>query len=66
MVATGQEKVREKIICSRLGKSQGIFNLDRENDNFEKSQGKVTMVGENLDFVSKIFGEHQYSVISVQ
>ena len=66
MVATGQGKVREKIIFSRSGKSQGILNLDRENGNFEESQGKVTMVRENLDFMSKIFGEHQYSVISVQ
>ena len=46
--------------CHGSGKSQGIFNLDRENRNFEKSQGKVNMVRKNLDFVSKIFGEHQY------
>ena len=49
MVATGQEKVREKTIFSRWGKGQGIFNLIRENGNFEKSQGKVTMVRENWD-----------------
>ena len=47
MVATGQGKVREKINFSRSGKSQGILNFDRENGNFEKSQGKVTMVREN-------------------
>ena len=66
MVATGQEKVREKIIFSRSGKSQGILNLNRENGNFEKSQGQVTMVRENLDFMSKVFGEQCYPVILMQ
>ena len=47
MVATGQGKVREKIIFSRSGKSQGIFILVRENENFDKSQGKMIMVREN-------------------
>ena len=62
MVATHQEKM----FFSRSGICPGILNLDRENGNFEKSQRKVTMVRENLYFISKIFGEHQYSVISVQ
>ena len=48
MVARGQEKVKEKIIFSKSGKSQGIFILIRgKNGIFEKSQGKVTMVREN-------------------
>ena len=59
MVATGQEKVREKINFSRSGKSQGIFILFRENDNLEKSQGKVTLVRENSYFMSTIFVEDQ-------
>ena len=47
MVATGQGKVREQLFFSRSGKSQGILILVRENGNFEKSQGKVTIVREN-------------------
>ena len=47
MVATGQGKVREKIIISRSGKSQGIFISVRENENFDKSQGNMIMVREN-------------------
>ena len=68
MVATGQEKVslREKINFSRSEKSQGIFILFRENGNHEKSQGKVTSVRENWDFMSTIIVEHQYAVISMQ
>ena len=46
-VATGQEKVREKINFSRSGKSQGIFILFRENWTLEKSQRQVTLVREN-------------------
>ena len=38
MVVTGQEKVREKIIFSRSGKSQGILILVRENENFVKKK----------------------------
>ena len=49
MVASGQEKMGETIIFSRSGKSQGNFIFVRENGNFEKSQGKVTMVRENLE-----------------
>ena len=66
MVATGQEKVREKINFSRSGKSQGILILFGENGNFEKSQGKVTLVREKLDYMSMIFVKDQYPVIPVQ
>ena len=66
MVAMGQEKVMEKIIFSRSWKSQGILMLFRENDNLEKSQGKVTMVRKNWDFMSTIFVEDQYPVITVK
>ena len=59
MVATGQGKVREKIIVSRSGKSQGISKFIRENENCEKSQGEVTMVRENCDSMSTIFVEDQ-------
>ena len=38
----------KKIIFSRLGKSQGIFNLDKENGNFEKSEGKLTIIRERF------------------
>ena len=40
-VASGQGKVREKIIFSRSGKSQGISPKVREFCNFWKSHGKV-------------------------
>ena len=66
MVATGQEKVRENINFSRSGKSQGILILFRENGNFEKSQGKVTLVREKWDFMRTIFVEDQYPLIPVQ
>ena len=52
--------------CHRSGKSQGIFILFRENGNFKKSQGKVTLVREKWDFMSTIFVEDQYPVIPVQ
>ena len=55
MVATGQEKVREKINFSRSGKNQGIFILFRKMEIMKKSQGKVTLVRENCDFMSMIF-----------
>ena len=49
MVATSQEKVTEKIFFSRSEKTQGILNSNRENGNFEETQGKMTVVRENLD-----------------
>ena len=41
MVATGQEKVREKINFSRSGKSQGISPKVREFVIYWKSHGEV-------------------------
>ena len=40
MFATGQEKVREKLIFSSSGKSQGILNINRENGNLKKKSQK--------------------------
>ena len=48
MVTTGQEKVREKINFSRFGKSQGIFNLIRENGNLWKSYTKLFQCNNSL------------------
>ena len=70
MVATGQEKVREKVIFqgqgksnfSRSGKSQGIFILVRENGNFEKKSGKLVHGQGKFRVVSTLCVEYQYSV----
>ena len=54
MVATGQEKVREKMIFSRSGKSQGIFMLFREMGTMKNSrksylgQGKFRIYEHNI------------------
>ena len=66
MVATGQEKVREKTNFLRSGKSQGILILFREKGNFEKSQGKVTLVREKWEFINTVFVEDQYPFIKLK
>ena len=61
-----RKKSGKKSFLQGQGKVRDFQNLDTESGNFEKSQGKVTIVRGNLDFMSKIIGEHQFSVISVQ
>ena len=61
-----RKKSGKKINFSRTGNCHGILNFNRENGNFERSQEKVTMVRENFDFLSTIFGKHQYPVTTVQ
>ena len=59
-------RVRKESGKKEFFQGQGIFNVDRENGNFDKSHGKVNMGREKIDFRSKIFVDHQYPLISVQ
>ena len=66
MVATGQEKVREKINFSRSGKSQSFQFYSGKMETLKKSQEKVSLVREKWDFMTTISVEVQYPVIPVQ
>ena len=57
MVATGQEKVRENFFKVREKSGNSQFKQEKWKL-CKTSEGKVILFRKNLDFMSKIFGEH--------